>query len=88
MSGFCDSEVVNSVTHGVYRSNETEVGSDDSVRCEFGPEGSDATRHCRGHRDWQMINIEDCTSEITSILRNIRNVRILCFNSIRKDTIV
>ena len=76
------------MTHGVYRSNETEVGSVDSVRCRFGPQGSDATRRCRGHGEWQMINIEDCISEITFILQNIRNVRILCFNSIRKDTIV
>ena len=76
------------MTHGVYRSNETEVGSVDSVRCMFGPDGSDATRHCRGRREWQMINIEDCTSEITITLRNIRNVRILCFNSIRRHNSV
>ena len=75
-SGFCDSEVVNSVTHGVYRSSETEVGSVDSVSCRFGPQGSDATRRCRGHRDWQMINIDECTSENTFRLQILRNVRI------------
>ena len=64
------------MTHGVYQSNETEVGSVDSVRCRFGPQGSDATRHCRGHRDWQMINIEECTSENTFILQNLADVRI------------
>ena len=60
----------------MYHLNETEVGSDDSVSCRFGPEGSDATRHCRGHRDWETINIEDCTSEITYILQNLGDVRI------------
>ena len=79
MSGFCDSEVVNSITNGVYQLNETVVGSVDSVRCRFGPEGSNATRRCRGHRDWQMINTDDCTAENTFILQTLRNVRIQCF---------
>ena len=75
-SGFCDSEDVNSITHGEYRSNETEVGNIDLVRCEFGPQGSNATRRCTGHRDWQMINTEDCTSENTFRLQSLRDVRI------------
>ena len=75
-SGFCDSEDVNSITHGEYRSNETEVGSVDSVRCRFGPQGSNATRHCRRRRDWQPINIADCISENTFTLQSFRDVRI------------
>ena len=60
----------------MYRSNETEVGSVDSVSCRFGPQGSDATRRCRGYRDWQMINIEDCIPECSFSNQRLCDVRV------------
>ena len=77
MTGFCDSESVDSMGHGSYRWNETEVGNTSSL-CEFGPVDGRATRRCTGHRTWESHNIEECTSENTYILQMLRDVRIEC----------
>ena len=79
MTGFCDSEGIDSTTHGFYRWNETEGGRTNSLNCVYGPVDENpsgkAARGCIRHRTWETYSIDQCISENTDRLRRIRDVR-------------
>jgi len=64
VTGFCDSEGIDSITHGFYRWNETEGGSTNSLNSVFKPVDENlsrkATRMCMGHRRWESYSIHQC----------------------------
>ncbi len=74
--GFCDSEINNTVSHGVYSWTETEVGNNNSFLCFYknlNALNSSATvvRRCSGHRIWSAYNSGECISETTFAFQQI-----------------
>ena len=92
MTGFCDSDGIDSMTHGFYHWNETEGGRTNSLNCVYGPVDENpsgkATRGCIRHRTWETYSIDQCISENTDRLRRIRDVRTQFLDNGGQQTLV
>ncbi|XP_064384592.1 deleted in malignant brain tumors 1 protein-like isoform X4 [Halichondria panicea] len=83
--GFCDSEINNTVLHGVYSWTETEVGGKNSFLCYYrslNAPNSTATvaRICNGHRMWSTYTPGECISETTFEFQRISQIGITSEN--------
>lgn len=80
--GFCDSEINDTVRHGIYSWRETTVQDNTSLRCFYtdlkAPNSSaQVTRQCMGHRHWAEYFPGDCISETTYEFQRISQVQLL-----------
>ena len=75
--GFCNFETTDEGVRGTYQWNETEVGSNASVVCFYGPPDAIATRFCASRNNLRAPSLENCRTIASTRFNNMifENVR-------------
>ena len=73
--GFCNAETIDGGPRGMFHWNETEVGTNASARCFFGPANATVTRTCLSPNNLSPAMIEICRTEATAQFMELQNVR-------------
>lgn len=75
MVGFCNAETIDGGPRGVFRWNETEVNTNASARCFYGPADVLVTRTCLSPNNLSQAMIEICRTEATAQFMQLQDVR-------------
>ena len=75
MVGFCNAETIDGGTREVFRWNETEVNTNTSERCFYGPPDVVLTRTCLSPNNLTPTMIEICRTATSAEFMELQNVR-------------
>ena len=74
-AGFCKSERTDAGVRGIFQWNETEVNSNTSTRCFYGPPDVIVTRFCVSRNNFPAPSFENCRTIASTRFDTFQNVR-------------
>ena len=74
-AAFCNSERTDEGVRGIFQWNETEVNSNTSTRCFYGPPDVIVTRFCVSSNNLTAPSLENCRTIASTHFTALKNVR-------------
>ena len=74
-NGFCNSERTDEGVRGIFQWNETEVNSNTSTGCFYGPPDVVVTRFCVSRNNLTAPSLENCRTIASTRFSTLQNVR-------------